>query len=79
MQQLSLTSLIRRKKYQSYKGVYGKICPNTLNRKFTASKPNQKWVTNVTEFNIQGKKLYLSPSIGLVQWGDNRMAVRLQS
>lgn len=65
MQQLSLTALIRRKKYQSYKGVYGKICPNMLNRKFTATQPNQKWVTDVTEFNIQGRKLYLSPVLDL--------------
>ncbi len=65
MQQLGLTSLIRRKKYQSYKGVYGKISPNTLNRKFAASKPNQKWATDVTEFKIQGRKLYLSPVLDL--------------
>jgi hypothetical protein len=27
--------------------------------------PNQKWATHITEFNIFGKKLYLSPIIDL--------------
>ncbi|HDL8472016.1 TPA: transposase family protein, partial [Yersinia enterocolitica] len=34
-------------------------------RKFTAEAPNQKWVTDVTEFNVRGKKLYLSPVLDL--------------
>lgn len=65
MQQLKLTALIRCKKYQSYKGAYGKIAPNLLDRKFNATQPNQKWVTDVTEFNVHGKKLYLSPILDL--------------
>ena len=40
------------KKYRSYKGEVGKIAPNLLNRDFRAEKPNQKWVTDVTEFNL---------------------------
>ncbi|ENV60389.1 hypothetical protein F950_00338 [Acinetobacter soli NIPH 2899] len=65
MRQLKLTALIRCKKYQSYKGAYGKTAPNLLDRKFNATKPNQKWVTDVTEFNVHGKKLYLSPILDL--------------
>lgn len=65
MQDLKLTALIRRKRYQSYRGAYGKIAPNLLNRKFTAVQPNQKWVTDVTEFNVNGHKLYLSPILDL--------------
>ena len=38
----------------------GKIAPNLLNRDFRAEKPNQKWVTDVTEFSLFGEKLYLS-------------------
>src|SRR5260363_224633 len=30
-----------------------------------AHNPNQKWVTDVTEFNVGGKKLYLSPVMNL--------------
>ncbi|QRG86565.1 IS3 family transposase [Bulleidia sp. zg-1006] len=32
-----------------------------MNRKFVATKPNRKWVTDVTEFNVRGEKVYLSP------------------
>lgn len=65
MQILKLKSIIRVKKYKSYKGDQGKIAPNLLNRAFKAEKPNQKWATDVTEFNVSGKKLYLSPVIDL--------------
>lgn len=53
------------KKYRSYKGEVGKIAPNLLNRDFYAGKPNQKWVTDVTEFHLFGEKLYLSPILDL--------------
>jgi transposase InsO family protein len=65
MQVLKLKSVIRVKKYKSYKGEQGKIAPNLLNRAFKAERPNQKWATDVTEFNVAGKKLYLSPVIDL--------------
>ena len=41
------------------------IAPNLLNRDFYAEKPNQKWVTDVTEFSLFGQKLYLSPILDL--------------
>ena len=56
---------VRMKKYRSYKGEVGKIAPNLLNRDFHAEKPNQKWVTDVTEFSLFGEKLYLSPILDL--------------
>ena len=65
MGQLGLKSLVRPKRYQSYKGGIGKVAPNLLERNFAASKPNQKWVTDVTEFNIRGEKVYLSPILDL--------------
>lgn len=65
MSVLGLKSLIRRKKYRSYKGEQGKIAPNILERKFKADKPNQKWVTDITEFKIKDQKLYLSPVMDL--------------
>lgn len=65
MKELGLTCCIRRKKYNSYKGRYGKVAGNVLNRQFSADKPNQKWVTDVTEFKISGEKLYLSPVLDL--------------
>jgi putative transposase len=65
MRCLKLKSVIRVKKYKSYKGEQGRIAPNILNRGFKAEQPNQKWATDVTEFNVSGKKLYLSPVIDL--------------
>ncbi|KIG06207.1 Integrase catalytic region [Burkholderia sp. MR1] len=65
MGELSLKSCIRPKKYKSFKGNVGKIAPNVLKRKFDATRPNRKWVTDVTEFNVGGEKLYLSPVLDL--------------
>ena len=65
MKSLGLKSIIRIKKYNSYKGEQGKIAPNILERNFKATAPNQKWATDITEFNVSGKKLYLSPIIDL--------------
>ena len=50
MKALGLVCRVRIKKYRSYKGEVWKIAPNLLNRNFYAEKPNQKWVTDVTEF-----------------------------
>lgn len=65
MRELGLVCLVRMKKYHSYKGEIGKIAPNLLNRDFHAERPNQKWVTDVTEFSLFGEKLYLSPILDL--------------
>ena len=65
MKELGLVCRVRMKKYRSYKGEVGKIAPNLLNRDFRAEKPNQKWVTDVTEFSLFGQKLYLSPILDL--------------
>ncbi|WP_338981481.1 IS3 family transposase [Fusobacterium nucleatum] len=62
MKKLNLQSIIRKKrKYSSYKGQVGKIAGNHIKRDFEATAPNQKWFTDVTEFNLRGEKLYLSP------------------
>lgn len=53
------------KKYKSYKGTVGKIAPNILDRNFTANVPNEKWVTDITEFKLFGEKLYLPPVLDL--------------
>ena len=65
MKVLGLKSIIRVKKYKSYKGEQGKIAPNLIGRNFKTTAPNQKWATDITEFNVSGKKLYLSPIIDL--------------
>jgi len=65
MKELGLVCRVRMKKYHSYKGEVGRIAPNLIERNFEAEKPNQKWVTDVTEFSLFGQKLYLSPILDL--------------
>jgi transposase InsO family protein len=65
MKELGLKCLVRMKKYKSYKGTVGKIAPNILDRNFKADAPNEKWVTDITEFKLFGEKLYLSPILDL--------------
>lgn len=65
MQILNLKSLIRVKKYRSYKGPVGTVAKNLLQRQFKVSVPNMKWVTDITEFNVAGERLYLSPVLDL--------------
>ena len=54
----TITHKIR--KYPSYKGTTSKVIDNLINREFKADKPNKKWYTDVTEFNLRGEKVYLS-------------------
>lgn len=62
---MGLKSVVRVKKYRSYRGMAGTVAPNHLDRDFQASQPNQKWVTDVTEFKVADKRLYLSPVMDL--------------
>ena len=62
---MGLKSLIRVKKYKSYRGQQGRIAPNLLGRQFRANRMYEKWVTDITEFKVAGKKLFLSPIIDL--------------
>ena len=65
MKELGLVCRVRMKKYRSYKGEVGKIAPNLLKRDFSTTAPNEKWVTDVTEFALFGEKIYLSPILDL--------------
>lgn len=65
MKELVLKCLVRMKKYRSYKWTVDKITRNILDRNFKAEKPNEKWVTDITEFKLFGEKLYLSPILDL--------------
>jgi putative transposase len=55
----------RRRRYASYRGQVGAVAPNTLARAFTATAPNRKWVTDLTEFRIGDTKVYLSAIMDL--------------
>ncbi len=54
---------VRKKKYSSYKGEISPAVKNVINRKFTAANPNEKWLTDITEFYLPAGKVYLSPII----------------
>jgi putative transposase len=65
MGKLSIKSLVRPKKYKSYRGEVGRTAPNRLKRKFNAKRFSMKWVTDVTEFKIGDAKLFFSPVMDL--------------
>jgi putative transposase len=57
----NLRCVIRVKKKQHYRRSNPQhVAENVLNREFTAEKPNEKWVTDVTELKYGTKKAYLS-------------------
>lgn len=62
---MGLKSLVRPKKYRSWRGEVGRKAPDLLQRQFSAERANRKWVTDVTEFRLGGDKLYLSPVMDL--------------
>ena len=65
MKLLGLFCRVRMKRYNSYKGEVGVVVEDLLQRNFEAARPNEKWVTDVTEFSLFGQKLYLSPILDL--------------
>ncbi len=65
MGKLALKSLVRPKKYRSYKSNICATQPDLLQRQFSAGAKNQKWVTDVSQFNVAGETLYLSPVMDL--------------
>lgn len=62
---LHLKAIGPKKRYKSYRGECGHVATNTLSRRFEAQGPHLKWVTDVTEFNVRGEKVYLSPVMDL--------------
>ena len=53
----------KRRKYGSYLGEITPAPDNLINRDFQAAVPNEKWLTDITEFQIAAGKVYLSPII----------------
>lgn len=65
MKQMGLLAVIRRKKRKFYSHWAHHRVPNLLNRNFHATRPNQKWVTNMTELTVNGQRVYLSVILDL--------------
>ncbi|WP_425533939.1 IS3 family transposase [Terrisporobacter petrolearius] len=66
MKCLNLKSVIRKKRKNYVKTTPQITAENILNRHFSAATPNEKWLTDVTEFKLtNGTKAYLSAIIDL--------------
>ena len=59
MNKYHLLSVVRRKRYVTYWKALHRF-PNLLNRNFTAERPNQKWVTDISYIRTAQGFLYLS-------------------
>ena len=55
----------KNEQYHSYKGEVGKVADNLLQRDFNAAEPFEKLATDVTQFKVKDKKIYLSPIMDL--------------
>ena len=53
----------KRRRYGSYLGEISPAPDNLIERDFTAAAPNEKWLTDISEFQIPAGKVYLSPMI----------------
>jgi len=67
MKKLNIHSVIRKKKKKYKYSPSETVAENILHRDFYATKPNEKWATDVSEFKVPGekKKLYLSAILDL--------------
>jgi len=60
MKELHIVCKVRKKRYRYISQISNKITPNPLKRYFKKDEPNIAWVTDVTEFRFNRKRLYLS-------------------
>lgn len=79
MQELGIKAIIRRKYIHrtSYEAAVsdGRIAENLLQQDFTANGPNQKWVTDVTQYRVFDDRIYLSAIKDL--WNNEIVAYHL--
>ncbi|MGQ3385011.1 IS3 family transposase [Glutamicibacter sp. TV12E] len=54
-----------KRRYNSYQGEQSKIAENLLQRQFDVEAPDTVYVSDVTEFRVDQRKLYLSPIMDL--------------
>ena len=62
-QECLIVGVNRRRRYGSYLGEISPAPENIINRDFQSGTPNEKWLTDITEFHIPAGKVYLSPMI----------------
>ncbi|MBP1872341.1 transposase InsO family protein/transposase-like protein [Ensifer adhaerens] len=62
-QEQLVAATVKRRRYTSYQGELDAAPENLVNRDFHAARPNEKWLTDITEFQLPAGKVYLSPII----------------
>lgn len=62
-QEQLVVATVKRRRYTSYQGELDAAPENLVNRDFHAAVPNEKWLTDITEFQLPAGKVYLSPMI----------------
>jgi transposase InsO family protein len=62
-QECLIVAANRKRRYGSYLGEISPAHGNLINRDFQATIPNEKWLTDITEFQIPVGKVYLSSMI----------------
>ena len=66
MKSVKLAAVIRRRKKRFIQSTPQITAENLLNRQIVADNPNEKWLTDVTEFKLtNGSKAYLSAILDL--------------
>lgn len=65
MRILGISSVIRRKRPNYVKSIPEHTYENVINRDFVASKPNEKWFTDITYLKVCGINVYLSAIIDI--------------
>ena len=55
----------KRRRYSSYEGETTPAPANLVDRDFTAERPNEKWLTDISEIKARDGKVYLSPPVDL--------------
>lgn len=60
MRDAQLVCVIRRTRKRRPAGAMGAIAPNLLARDYRVTAPNQKWVTDITEFHVPERRVYLT-------------------
>ena len=63
MAEAGIKTHFKRKRFQAYQGEITPAPDNLAARNFHAARPNEKWLTDITEFSIPAGKIYLSPII----------------
>ena len=65
MAKLGLKAIRPKVRYHSYMGAVGAVADNLINRDFSASGPNEKWTTDVSQLSCPFGKAYLSPVLDM--------------